>query len=137
MQIGIAEFLENVSRLKKKDEKINALRYNDSFVLRTILQGAYHPNVVWLLPEGIPPYTPNVLVDQENVLIRECRKLEYYIEGPFPGLNQIKRETMFVQMLENVAPKDALLLCALKEKKLPWKGIDKELVKEAFPELIP
>ena len=137
MQIGIAEFLENVSRLKKKDEKINALRYNDSFVLRTILQGAYHPNVVWLLPEGVPPYTPNVLVDQENVLIRECRKLEYYIEGPFPGLNQIKRETMFVQMLENVAPKDALLLCALKEKKLPWKGIDKELVKEAFPELIP
>ena len=137
MQIGIAEFLENVSKLKKKDEKINALRYNDSFVLRTILQGAYHPNVVWSLPEGIPPYTPNVLVDQENVLIRECRKLEYFIEGPFPGLNQIKRETMFVQMLENVAPKDALLLCALKEKKLPWKGIDKELVKEAFPELIP
>ena len=137
MQIGIAEFLENVSKLKKKDEKINALRFNDSFVVRTILQGAYHPNVKWLLPEGTPPYTPNNLVDQENVLIRDCRKLDYYIDGPYPGLNQLKRETMFVQLLENIAPKDAILLCAIKDKKLPWKGLDYDIVKEAFPELIP
>ena len=75
MRIGVAEFLESVSKLKKKDEKINALKHNDSFVLSTILQGAFDPKIKWILPESDPPYKPNELVDQENVLIKDARKL--------------------------------------------------------------
>lgn len=136
-RVGIAEFFDKVSKLKKRDEKIAALQYNDSFEIRTILQGAFDPRIKWLLPEGEPPYNPNKLVDQENVLIKECRKLVYFIEGGAPNLKQLRRETMFVELLESVAPADAKLLCAIKEKKFPYKGITVDIVREAFPNLLP
>lgn len=136
MVVGLAEFLEKVSKLKKREEKVAALRYNDSFPLRTILQGAYDARVKWLLPQGNPPYRVNDLPDQEPVLIRETRKLTYFVEGPYPTLKQAKREMMFVELLENVAPADAVLLCAIKDKKLPYKGLDESIVREAFPDLL-
>lgn len=137
MQVGMAEFLEKVSKLKKKDEKVEALKYNNSYALRTILQAAFDPRLKFLLPEGEPPYRPNDLPDQESVLLRECRKLVYMIEGPYPNLKQVKREQMFIELLENVAPADAKMLCAIKDKKLPFKGITEDMVREAFPGLLP
>jgi hypothetical protein len=135
-RIGVAEFLENVSKFKSKEDKVRVLRENDHFVIKTILQGAFDSRVKWLLPEGTPPYKPNDLVDQENVLIHDARKLVHFIEGGNPSLKQNKREFMFVEMLETVTPADAKLLCAIKEKKLPWKGITAEIVNEAYPGLI-
>lgn len=136
-RVGIAEFFDKVSKLKKKEEKVEALKFNDSFQVRTILQGAFDPRVKWLLPEGNPPYQPSKLVDQENVLIRDCRKLIYFVEGGVPNLNQSKREMMFVEMLENIAPADAEMLCSIKDKKFPYKGITVDIVREAFPDLLP
>lgn len=137
MRVGVAEFLEQVSKLKNRADKVGALKANDSFVLRTVLQGAFDPNIKWLLPEGVPPYRPNDLVDQENVFIRDARKLIYFVEGAYPNLKQIKRELMFIEMLETVTPADAKMICAMKEKKLPWKGITVDIVNEAFPNFIP
>jgi hypothetical protein len=136
MQIGLCEFLAKVAKLKKTQEKIDAIKANDSIQLRIILQGAFDPNVVCLLPEGEPPYKPNDLVDQEHVLIRECEKLRYYIKGFYDNLPQAKRESMFVELLERVAPEDAKLLCAIKDKKLPFNGITINHVKEGLPGLI-
>jgi hypothetical protein len=135
-RIGVAEFLEHVSKLKKKEEKVKMLQENDHFVIKTILQGAFDPKIKWLLPEGDPPYKPSDLVDQENVLIHDARKLIHFVEGGNPGLKQLKREALFVEMLETVTPADAKLLCAIKDKKLPWKTITPEIVNEAFPGLI-
>jgi hypothetical protein len=136
MQVGLYEFLLKVSKLKKTQEKIDALKANDSLPLRVILQGAFDPNVEWLLPEGVPPYKPNDLVDQEHILIKDIEKLRYYIKGFYDNLNQTKRETMFVELLERVAPDDAKLLCAIKDKKLPFLGITIQHVKEGLPGLI-
>jgi hypothetical protein len=136
MVIGLAEFLEKVGKQKRTQEKVDALKHNDSLPLRIILQACYDPNVKWALPEGVPPYKPNDLVDQEHVLIRETQKLTYFIQGFHPNLKQIKRETMFVQLLETCAPKDAELLCLIKDKK-PIKGITLQHVVEALPGLIP
>jgi hypothetical protein len=135
--VGMAEFLDKVSKLKKKDEKIAALRANKSFQLLTVLQGAFDPNIKWLLPEGQPPFKPNDLPDQESVFLRELKKLSYYVQGGAPVKSQAQREMMFIHLLENCAPADALLLCAMKDKKLPYKGIDAQLVREAFPDLLP
>jgi hypothetical protein len=136
MRVGVAEFLEKVSKLKKKEDKVEALKANDSYVLRTILQGAFDPRIKWNLPEGVPPFRKNDLVDQENVLIKDARKLIYFVEGG-PNLKPLKRETMFVEFLEALAPADADLILSIKEKKLPWKGITTEMVREAFPDLLP
>lgn len=136
MQIGIAEFLEKVGKLKRTQEKVDAIRANDSLVLRIVLQAGYDPNVKWALPEGTPPYKPNDLVDQEHVLIKDCEKLRYFIQGFHDNLPQLKRETMFVEFLERIAPKDAEMLCLFKDKK-PMKGITLQHVTEALPGLIP
>lgn len=136
MVIGVAEFLEKVGKLKRTQEKVDALRANDSLVLRIVLQAGYDPNVIWALPEGVPPYKPNELVDQEHILIKDCEKLRYFIKGFHDNLPQLKRETMFVEFLERVAPKDAEMLCLFKDKK-PMKGITLQHVTEALPGLIP
>ncbi len=137
MRIGVAEFLEKVSLLKRTQEKVEALQANDSYVLRIVLQAAFDPNVKFLLPEGVPPYKVNDLPDQENVFIHDARKIVYFIEGFHPDLNQMKREAMFIELLETVAPKDAELIIALKEKRLHVKGITKKHATLAFPDLMP
>jgi len=136
-RIGVAEFLENVSKLKKKEDKIAALQSNDSYILRTILQGAFDPRIKWALPEGVPPYKVNDLVDQENVLIKDARKLVYFVEGGSANIKQLKRETLFIEFLESLAPADAKMILSMKDKKLPWKGITPQLVNEAFPGFLP
>jgi hypothetical protein len=136
MRVGVAEFLEKVSKLKKKEEKVEALKFNDSFVLRTILQAAFDPRVKFNLPPGVPPFKKSELVDQENVLIKDARKLVYFVEGG-PNLKPLKRETMFIEFLESLAPADADMILSIKEKKLPWKSITEDVVREAFPDLLP
>jgi hypothetical protein len=51
-------------------------------------------------------------------------------------MNQIKRESLFMQLLESVNPKDAELFIAAKDKSMKFKGITKKLVMETFPNLI-
>lgn len=135
MQISTYEVLEKIGKLRRTKEKVDALRANDSYIIRVILQGVFDESVKWLLPEGDPPYTPNELVDQEGILINEARKILYFVEG-FHDLPNAKREQMFIELLEQVDPKDAILLCAVKEKKLPFRGITIQHVKEAFPGMI-
>ena len=136
MQLGLYEFLEKVSKLKRTQEKVDALKHNDSLPLRIIMQGAFDPSVEWLLPPGTPPYKPNELVDQQHILVKECEKLRYYIKGFHDNLNQNKREAMFIELLERVDPDDAKLLCAIKDKKMPFNGITINHVREAFPGMI-
>ena len=135
MAVSVAEFLDKVGKLKRTQEKIDAIKANDSFVLRVILQAAFDPKVKFLLPEGTPPYKPNELVDQEHVLIKEARMIQYFVEGFYPNLSQTKREMMFIEFLEKLDPRDALLILQVKEKNAP-KGITLQHVTEALPGLI-
>ncbi len=136
MVVGIAEFLGKVAKLRSTQAKIDAIAHNDSVPLRIILQSGYDPEVVWLLPPGDPPYKPNELVDQEHILIREADKLKYFIKGFNDNLQQTKRERMFVEFIERLAPEDAKMILQLKDKK-PLKGITLEHVVKGLPGLIP
>jgi hypothetical protein len=136
MPTGIYETLDKINKIKKKDDRVQELKNVDSFPIRVVLQSALDPNVVWDLPEGRPPFKPSNLVDQENVLHRDARLIAYFIKG-LHNLPRVKRETMFIEFLERLAPKDAELILNCKEKKLPFKNIDVNLVKEALVGLIP
>jgi len=137
MKLGVAEILEKVSKISRRSDKVNELRKHDSFALRTVLQGALDPRVEWLLPEGTPPFKKNDLVDLESVLYAEARKLYLFVRGGNDSLKPLKRETLFIELLETLDPADADLLCAVKDKKIPYKGINRQLVREAFPGLLP
>jgi len=77
------------------------------------------------------------LVDQHHRLFTEARKLYLFVEGGSPNLKQLRRETLFVELLETVDPEDAKLLLAIKDKTLPYPGVTLDIVNQAFPGLIP
>lgn len=136
MQLGVSEILDRVSKLTKNDEIVNALRQNSCPALLTMLQGAFDSRIKWLLPPGNPPYKPNEAPDTHNVLHAQIRKMYLFIEGGNPGLKQIRREQLFIELLEQVHPRDALVLLACKEKQAPCPNITKQIVFQAFPGLV-
>lgn len=137
MKTSISEILEKCSKLKTTKERIVFLQQNDSLVLKVILQYALDPRIKWLLPTGIPPYNPTEHLDQHGNLFHDIRKLHNFIEGGgHPTMHPAKRETLFIQFIEGLEPSDALLMCNIKDKKIPYKGITVDVINSAFPGLI-
>jgi hypothetical protein len=136
MRLGIFQILEQASALKSTEDKINFLRQNQNPALQTILRYAYDPTIVWDLPEGAPPFKECPYPAQELRLMSEVRRLYLFIKGGNPNLTKLRREALYIELLESIHPSDAAILVAIKEKKIPYKGITAKLVKEAFPGLI-
>ena len=136
MRKSISEILKLVSEQPNRQSKIQTLQSFYSPVLCQVLQYAFDPRIKWLLPQGDPPYKENVFPGQELNLYSEARRLYLFVEGGNPNLTNIRREMLFIQFLEMLDPKDAKVILAAKDKKIPYKGITAKLVNEAFPGLI-
>lgn len=132
MKIGMAELLKKVSEEPKKEKKIELLRKHYSPAFKDLMRLAFNTDVKWALPEGPPPYKPCPYLDQEGRLYTEIRRLYLFLEGGHPTLNQVKREGLFIALLESLAPADAELLISVKDKKLPYKGVNQKLFREAY-----
>lgn len=134
---GVAETLMRVAKAKSKKEKVEILRKDHNIALENIIDLCYNPNIKFVLPEGVPPYKAQPKeTDGQMVLFANLRKFSIWIEnGPYPNLRQLKREQQFIQFLEMLDPDDAKLVCAIKDKKMPYKGITKKLFEEAWPAL--
>jgi len=91
--------------------------------------------IVFELPEGRPPFNvPDDMIDNTGGLYQEVRKMYIFTKNQrSANIHQIKRERVFIEMLESIHPEDAKLMLGVKEKKLPYKGITSKLVEEAFP----
>lgn len=133
----IHEILDLVDKAKTKQEKIDLLKKYDSMVLKNILIGTFDDKIVWNVPEGVPPYTPADEIIQSSTIQKQLNLLRFFIKGgEGDTLLKVKREMMFIRLLETIHPKDALIVLAMVAKKLPVKGLTKALVKEVFPKLI-
>ena len=129
---SIAWILEFTSKLPV-EEQIKCLQANDNQAIRIVLQYCFHPDAKWELPEGTPPYKPCEYPNVDNMLYSEARKLYLFLEGGNNNLTPLKREKMFIDLLECVTPEDAKLLLSVKEKKLPFNGLKPETIKKAYP----
>jgi hypothetical protein len=68
---------------------------------------------------------------------KEYQRFYNFCKGGNDQLKSLRRETMFIQMLEGLHPLDAEILCLVKDKKLEEKyKITKEIVSEAYPDII-
>ena len=108
----ISEILRKVSNAKTKKEKVDLLRKHNSPALRQLMIINFDDSVVSLLPEGEVPYTPNdapVGTDHTR-LEQEYRGLYRFFKGG-AKLSNLKRESMFVQLLEGLSAEEAELLC--------------------------
>jgi|TARA_R110000796_G_scaffold114385_1_gene226122 hypothetical protein len=133
---SLAEILKTASELKSKKDKVEFLRAKASKPLRNILKVTYDKTMELNIPNVAPPYLPSVHPDSHGMLFRETRKLPYFVKG-YDGdnIHPIRREALFIQMLEAVDPDDAKLLCDMIRQK-PLKGISLAVVIESFPGLI-
>ena len=137
-EFNILETLELVGKAKTREEKRQVLTDRDNFATRALLQLHYHPDVKWHLPPGKPPYTPGQVADSTpNSLHFEVKKFDYYVDPSPHDLPMLRRESMFVELLERVDPNDAKLIIAVKDRKLSYKGLSYKLVKDTWPDLLP
>jgi hypothetical protein len=67
---------------------------------------------------------------------REYVNFYHFVKGGNDSLNNIRRETMFINILEGLHPLEAEIVCLCKDKKLDTKyKITKEIVSEAYPDI--
>ena len=132
------EILEAASKLKNKKDKIEMLqRYGQRADFMYILRGAFAPNIEWLVPDGdLPPGTsfnsaPSIDTADDR-LIRTYRQFQYLVKGG-PQMKQSKREDIYLNMIRSLHIDEAKLLMSVVGKRMPYKGITKALVAEAFP----
>jgi len=135
----LSEILRKVSNAKTKKEKVDLLREFNTPALRMLLIWNYDDSVVSEIPEGDVPYTPNeapVGTDHTR-LEQEYRGFYRFVKGGDPKLKGLKRESMFIQLLEGLSAEEAELLCLIKDGKLTsnYKRITKAVVSEAFPSI--
>ena len=161
------EVLDAASKQRTKAKKVEVLQKYKHPSLVTIFVWNFDTSIVSLLPEGEVPYGTNKddqnatgtlsgkindavmkmaemgsnslgSQDQGKASIRaEYTKFYNFCKGGNPGLSSLRRETMFINILEGLHPLEAELLCLVKDKKLQEKyKITKEIVSTAYPEIV-
>jgi hypothetical protein len=160
----IFEILELASKQRSNAKKVEVLKTYENDALKTIFIWNFDETVISLLPEGPVPYgdvkDQNVYsgnlsdnlsrearggesATQQDLqgrgrtsLRREYRNLYHFVKGGNDSLSTIRREMMFINILEGLHPKEAELLCLVKDKHLTTKyKISFENVKEAYPDI--
>jgi hypothetical protein len=136
-KMTIPELLTHISELPAA-KKVSALKQIADLTpeLKTVLKYTFHKNVLFDLPKGVPPYKAMETPENwgHNRLPKELRKFQYFLKGS--NLNPIKRESIFIEVLETVSPEEAKLVLMMKDKKLTYKGITRKLIEEALPEIL-
>ena len=161
------EVLNLVAKQRTNIKKVEVLqKYNDSS-LRAIFIWNFDESITSSLPEGIVPYSSvgeqgsfsgtlsekiddavgkmgeigsNSLGSQDqgfSSIRKEYTKFYNFIKGGNDGLSSLRRETMFINILQGLHPLEAEILCLVKDKKLETKyKITKEIVSQAYPEIV-
>tara|TARA_A100001015_G_C14392697_1_gene482332 strand:+ start:56 stop:490 length:435 start_codon:yes stop_codon:yes gene_type:complete len=133
----VYEIIEKVAAAQKREDKINILRqYHNNWALKDILRGTYDDKIQWNLPGGKPPFDPADEQTHPSSLTQHNKKFMYFVKGlQGDQMTAVKREKIFLDIIETVHPKDAELMLGMINKK-SIKGVTKKIVEEAFPDLI-
>ena len=94
--------------------------------------------MISVLPPGEVPYKPNEnpLGTDHSSLRREWKNLYNFVKGGNDSLPSLRRETIFIQILESLHPTEAEVLCLVKDKRLTDKyKLSLDVIKEAYPDI--
>ena len=160
------EVLDAASKMRSKVNKVQVLqRYGDPSI-KAILIWNFDDTIETLLPEGEVPYGSNIedemtsgslsskindavgkmkeigsqslgSQDQGRTTIRkEFTKFYNFLKGGNPSMSSLRRETMFINVLQGLHPLEAEILILVKDGRLEDKyKITKDIVSEAFPDI--
>ena len=134
----LTEILQKVSSAKTKKEKIDLLQQYNSQGLRSLLIINFDDSLEFLLPEGDVPFTPNDAPagTEHTRLVHEFKGLYRFFKGGDSSIKGMRREQLFVQLLEGLHVDEANLLISACNKNLSKKyRLTKAVVSEAFPQI--
>lgn len=156
------EVLELVCRQKTRAKKIEILKeYRHDSIIAVFLWN-YVPSLISNLPPGEVPFSAlkemevgndtlsetvrkqinaDQMVDamgsnQRTSIRSEFRVFYNFIKGGNDSLSSIRRETMFINLLEGLHPKEAEIIILTKDKNLTNKyPLPFDLIREAYPDV--
>lgn len=134
----LSEVLTKVSKQRTKAKKIQVLKENESLHLKAVLIWNFDDTVVSVLPEGEVPYNKNEAPagTEHTYLAHEWKVLYNFVKGGNDFLRPVKREQLFLQLLEGLHPDEADIVCLVKDKNLTEKyKLSRPVVEEAFPDI--
>tara|TARA_B100002019_G_scaffold192241_1_gene166261 strand:+ start:303 stop:758 length:456 start_codon:yes stop_codon:yes gene_type:complete len=134
----LTEILQKVSSAKTKKEKVDLLQEYNNNGLRAILIINFDESLKFLLPEGEVPFKANDAPagTEHTRLDHEYKGLYRYFKGGDTSLKGMRREQLFVQLLEGLHEDEANLLVSACNKDIQSKyRITKAVVAEAFPSI--
>ena len=139
MYKNVYEIFDEFEQAKTKKDKIDVLRRNVNYALRNVLQGTFNPNIQFIF-EKIPNYkVSDAPVGLGYSTIHQELGRVYLFEknNPkvSPQLTQKRKEEILIQVLESLEAREAEVYANMIMKKQNVKGLDKKIVKEAFPEI--
>jgi hypothetical protein len=160
------EVLNLVSKQRSNVKKVELLKRYEHPSLKAIFIWNFDETVSSVLPEGEVPYAAtseqnsfsgtlsekiNDAVDKMSELgtnslgsqdqgrssiRKEYQKFYNFIKGGNNSLSSLRRESMFINILQGLHPLEAEIVCLVKDKKLDTKyKITKEIVSEAYPDI--
>ena len=163
----VYEVFDACSKQRTKAKKIEVLKTYAHDSVMAVLIWNFDESIVSLLPEGDVPYgntrEDNSVTgslsdkindavgmmresgsaslgsqDQGKASIRaEYTKFYNFLKGGNNGLSGLRRETMFINILEGLHPLEAEILVLVKDKKLTNRyKITKEVVSAAYPQIV-
>jgi hypothetical protein len=160
------EVLNLVSKQRSNAKKVELLKRYEHPSLKAIFIWNFDESITSVLPEGEVPYAAtseqnsfsgtlsekiNDAVDKMSELEtnslgsqdqgrssirKEYQKFYNFIKGGNDSLSSLRRESMFINILQGLHPLEAEILILVKDKKLDTKyKITKEIVSEAYPDI--
>ena len=160
------EVFDAASKQRSKAKKVEVLRrYAHDSILALFIWN-FDETAISLLPPGDVPYGTNrednsmtgTLSDKINDAVgkmnemgsnslgsqdqgkasirKEYTKFYNFIKGGNDSLSSLRRETMFINILEGLHPLEAEIIVLVKDKNLETKyKITKDIVSEAYPDI--
>jgi hypothetical protein len=137
IRLSMTEVLSELPKKKTKADKVAWLRQNDNVPFRNVLRLIYDETIEFLLPDTPPPWKPNEFEDEaKTMLYRETRRLKIFFKGGgYDSMKPVKREELFISLLEAIDNEDAELLANNMLSHTKVKGLTKATLEEAFPDL--
>ena len=160
----VFEILELASAQRSSAKKVEVLQKYEDNSVKSVLIWNFDDSVISMIPEGEVPYgdpneqsvfdgslSENIInetkgglsatgqdLDGRNKtsLRKEWTTLYNFVKGGNDSLSKTRREMMFINLLRGLHPKEAELLCLVKDKLLQTKyKLTKAHVQEAYPDI--
>ena len=162
----IFEILNLASKQRSISKKVEVLKKYEHDSLKAIFIWNFDETIISLLPIGEVPYSDvseqgsfNSTLSQKiedavykmgelgsqslgstdqgkSSIRKEYTKFYNFVKGGNDGLSSLRRETMFINILQGLHPLESEILCLTKDKKLETKyKISKDIVSQAYPDI--